>query len=128
MTKPFEYVTSILRSKKNLIIDEDSEKDYKSFLTNRSLSYYEDCVWFANEMNRRHHTDNKLQFDFLINTVRSMNRPFSKWIKNETNEDLDDIKLYFDFSESKAREVLNLLSEEDIKKIRETTDIGGMRK
>jgi hypothetical protein len=128
MTKPFEYVTSILQSKKNLIVDDISENDYKAFLTNRSLSYYKDCVWFSNEMNRRHHLDNKLQYDFLINTVRSMKRPFSKWIKNETSEDLDCIKSYFDLSESKAREVIKLLSEEDIKTIKEKTDIGGMRK
>lgn len=125
---PFDYVNDILQGKKNLITDELSESLYNPFLTNRSLSYHFDCILFANEMNRRHHTDKKLQYDFLINTVRSKKRPFAKWIKNEKSENLECIKTYFQFSDSKAREVLDILSDDDIKKIREETDIGGIRK
>jgi hypothetical protein len=125
---PFDYVNDILNAKKNLINDELSEGLYNSFLTNRSLSYHFDCVLFANEMNRRHHTDKKMQYDFFINTIRSKKRPFAKWVKNEKSEDLECIKTYFGFSESKALEVLDLLSDEDIKTIREKTDIGGIRK
>ena len=68
---PFDYVKEILQGKKQLIVDELTEKEYSPFLTNRSLSYHKDCIMFANEMNRRHHTDKKLQNDFLLNTVRS---------------------------------------------------------
>ena len=125
---PFDYVNDILNAKKNLINDELSEGLYNSFLTNRSLSYHFDCVLFANEMNRRHHTDKKMQYDFFINTIRTKKRPFAKWVKNEKSEDLECIKTYFGFSESKALEVLDLLSDEDIKTIREKTDIGGIRK
>lgn len=125
---PFDYVNDILYAKKNLIKDESTEGLYNSFLTNRSLSYHFDCVLFANEMNRRHHTDKKMQHDFFINTIRSKKRPFAKWVKNEKSEDLECIKTYFGFSESKALEVLDLLSDEDIKTIREKTDIGGIRK
>ena len=125
---PFDYVNDILYAKKNHINDELSEGLYNSFLTNRSLSYHFDCVLFANEMNRRHHTDKKMQYDFFINTIRSKKRPFAKWVKNEKSEDLECIKTYFGFSESKALEVLDLLSDEDIKTIREKTDIGGIRK
>jgi hypothetical protein len=125
---PFDYVNDILYAKKNLIKDESSEVLYNSFLTNRSLSYHFDCVLFANEMNRRHHTDKKMQHDFFINTIRSKKRPFAKWVKNEKSENLECIKTYFGFSESKALEVLDLLSDEDIKTIKEKTDIGGIRK
>ena len=79
-------------------------------------------------MNRRNDTDKKMQYDFFINTIRSKKRPFAKWVKNEKSEDLECIKTYFGFSESKALEVLDLLSDEDIKTIREKTDIGGIRK
>jgi len=125
---PFDYVKEILYGKKNLIVDDLTEKDYKPFLVNRSLSYHLDCVMYANEMNRRHHTDNKLQFDYYINTVRSKKRPFAKWIKPEKSGDLETLKTYFKFSDSKAREALRILGDEDIKTIREKTDIGGMRK
>ena len=125
---PFDYVNDILKDKKNLIVDEITEKDYQPFLINRSLSYHMDCIIYANEMNRRHHLDKKLQNDFLINTIRSRKRPFAKWIKPVKSEDLECIKTYYGFSESKAREALNLLSDEQIKQIKEKTDIGGLRK
>jgi hypothetical protein len=125
---PFDYVKEILQSKKQLIVDELSEKDYMPFIVNRSLSYHKDCVFFANEMNRRHFLDKKLQNDFLINTVRSQKRPFAKWVKSEKSEDLECIKTIYGFSDSKAREALRLLSKEQIQQLKEQTDIGGLRK
>lgn len=64
----------------------------------------------------------------MINTIRSRKRPFAKWVKPVKSEDLECIKTYYGFSESKAREALNLLSDEQIKQIKEKTDIGGLRK
>ena len=63
---PFDYVNAILQNKKQLIVDEITEKEYTPFLVNRSLSYHKDCIMYANEMNRRHFLDKKLQSDFLI--------------------------------------------------------------
>ena len=128
MSNPFDYVNQILQGKKNLIVDEITEKEYNPFLTNRSLSCHYDCVLFANEMNQRPFLDKKLQNSFLINTVRSRKRPFAKWIKSEKSEDLECVKKYFNYSDMRAREVLNLLSEEQIQKLKEKTEIGGLRK
>lgn len=128
MSNPFDYVNQILQGKKNLIVDEDTEKNYAPFLVNRSLSYHYDCVLFANEMNRRHFLDKKMQNDFLINTVRSKRRPFVKWAKPERNEDIQCIKKYFNYSDQKALEALRLLNDEQIQKIKEKIDIGGLRK
>ncbi len=125
---PFDFVNDILQTKKNLIVDDHTESLYNPFLINRSLSYHYDCLMYANEMNRRHHIDKKMQNDFLINTIRPQKRKFSKWIKTEKNDDIECLKLFYGFSEVKAREVLNLLSDEDIRKIKEMTDIGGLRK
>lgn len=125
MSNPFDYVNQILQGKKNLITDDITEKAYVPFLVNKSLSYQKDCVLFANEMNRRHFIDNKLQFDYLINTVRSKKRPFSKWAKSEKSEDIECIQSFYGFSHAKAREALRVLSDEDIQKIKEKTDIGG---
>ena len=125
---PFDFINAILQNKKQLIIDENSEKLYSPFLVNRGLSYHKDCVMFANEMNRRHFLDKKLQNDFLLNTVRSQKRPFAKWIKSEKNDDLECIKTIYGFSDSKAREALRLLSKEQIQKLKEQTDTGGLRK
>jgi hypothetical protein len=127
MSNPFDYTTAILQTKKQLIVDDLTEKEYQPFLVNRALSQHKDCVLFANEMNRRHHLDKKLQNDFLLYTVRSMKRPFAKWAKAEKNEDLECIKLIFSLSNSKAREALRLLSKEQIQKLKEETQIGGIK-
>ena len=125
---PFDYVNEILYGKKKLIVDELTEKSYAPFLVNRSLSYHKDCVLYANEMNCLHHIDKKLQNDFLLNIVRSQKRPFAKWVKAEKSEDLECIKQIFGFSDSKAREALRLLSKEQIQKLKEHTEVGGLRK
>ena len=128
MSNPFDYVNSILQTKKQLIVDEITEKDYVPFLSNRALSQHKDCLAYANEMNSRHYLDKKLQFDYLLNTVRSMKRPFAKWAKTEKNDDLECIKLVYGLSDSKAREALRILSKEQIQKLKEETSTGGLRK
>jgi|TARA_R110000868_G_scaffold282840_1_gene543125 hypothetical protein len=128
MSNPFDYVNSILQNKKNLIIDELTEKEYQPFLVNRTLSYHKDCILYANEMNRRHLTDKKMQYDFFLNTIRSQKRPFAKWVKSEKSEDLECIKQVFGLSNEKAREAKRLLSDEQIQKLKEQTDTGGLRK
>jgi len=128
MTKPFDYVNAILQSKQQLIIDQITEKEYVPFVVNRALSQHKDCVLFANEMNRRHDLDKKMQNDFLLNTVRSMKRPFAKWAKSEKNDDLQCVKLVFGLSDSKAHETMRLLSKEQIQQIKEEAQMGGLGK
>ena len=83
---------------------------------------------YANEMNRRHLLDKKLQYDFFLNTIRSQKRSFAKWVKVEKSDDLECIKQIFGFSNQKARDALRLLSNEQIQKLKEQTDTGGLRK
>ena len=128
MSNPFDYVNAILQNKKQLIVDEITEKDYAPFLVNRSLSYHKDCILYANEMNRRHFLDKKLQNDFLLNTVRSQKRPFAKWVKAEKSDDLECIKTVFGFSDTKARGAHRLLSKEQIQQLKEQTQTGGLTK
>lgn len=125
---PFDYVNEILVGKKNLIVDDYTEKSYEPFLVNRALSYHFDCIMFANEMNRRPFVDKKLQNDFLINTVRSRKRPFNKWVKAEKSEDIECIKTFYGVSTSKAQEVLSLLTEEQLQQLKEKTAEGGLGK
>ncbi len=124
---PFDYVNAILQNKKQLIVDIDTEKSYVPFLTNRSLSYHYDCVLYANEMNRRHFLDKKLQNDFLLNTIRSKKRPFTKWSKSQKNEDVESIKQYFNLNTQRALEALKLLTHEQIEEIKEKVSIGGIQ-
>lgn len=123
---PFDYLNSINHSKKDVMVDDLTEKSYNSFMINRSLSYFPDTVQFANLMNRYHHTDNKLQYHFLINIIRKRKR-FSKWYKPEIESDIEVVKKYYGYNNEKARQVLSLLSPDQIKKIRQKVDQGGRK-
>lgn len=121
---PYDFVTSVTFSKKNIMVDEDTEKDYVPFLVNRSLSYFQDTVGLANLTNQYRHLDKKLQYDFLLNTIRKRKR-FSKWIKQDQECEIDAIMEYYDYSRSKAQQALALLSPEQISIIIKKVDKGG---
>ena len=123
---PFEFVNAINYTKKNIMIDDITEKAYAPYIVNRQLSYFPDTVLAANEMNRNHHLDNRLQFDFFINIVRKRKR-FSKWYKPETISDLDAVKKYYGYSNEKARQVLTLLSPEHINELKRKVTTGGRK-
>lgn len=123
---PFQYVTSINDTKKDIMIDDVTEKAYDSFMVNRSLSYFNDTAVLANVMNQYHHLDNKLQYHFLINIIRKRKR-FSKWMKPETESDIEVVKQYYGYSNDKAKQVLSLLSPEQIKIINQKVSKGGRK-
>ena len=121
---PFEYVKSINSTKKDIM---ENEKEYNAFMVNRSLSYFPDTVLYANEMNKYHHVDNRLQYSFLINIIRKRNR-FSKWNKNIESDNLNTIKKYYGYSNEKARDVLSLLSIQQLNTLKEKINHGGTQR
>jgi len=123
---PFEYCNAINYTKKDIMTDDIAEKAYSPYMVNRQLSYFPDTVLAANEMNRNHHIDNRLQFDFFINIVRKRKR-FSKWFKPELISDLDAVKRYYGYSNEKARQVLTLLSTEQINELKNKVARGGRK-
>ncbi|MDB4372599.1 DNA polymerase clamp loader subunit A [Mariniblastus sp.] len=124
--KPYEYLNSINHSKVDVMVDDITEKSYPAFMINRSLSYFPDTVGLANVMNRYHHTDNKLQYHFLINIIRKRKR-FSKWMKPEQVSDIEAIKQYYGYSNEKAKQVFSLLSPEQITIIIQKVSKGGRK-
>ena len=123
---PFEYANAINYTKKNIMVDDLAEEAYLPYMINRQLSYFPDTVLAANEMNRNHHLDNRLQFDFFINIIRKRKR-FSKWFKPEQISDLENIKQYYGYSNDKARQVLPLLSTEQINELKNKVAKGGRK-
>ncbi len=121
---PFDFLNSINSTKVNLL-DKDPENinQYNSFLVNRSLSYFPDTVLISNEMNRLHHLDARLQYDFLINIVRKKKR-FSKWDKPQST-DIECIKEYYGYSDSKAKQIIGLLTSEQIQELKNKVNKGG---
>jgi hypothetical protein len=123
---PFEFLNAINYTKKDLMVDPENEKHYNSFVINRSLSYFPDTVAIANEMNKYHHLDSRLQFSFLINIIRKRKR-FSKWIKPEIEDDVEVVKKYYGYSNEKSRQILPLLTSQQIDIIRKKVSKGGRK-
>jgi hypothetical protein len=122
---PFDYLNAINQSKENLIVDELSEKEYVPFIVNKGLSYFPDTILYANEMNRLHLLEKKPQFLFFINSIRPRKR-FSKWHKNELTDDLKIISEYFGYSYTKAKQIQNLISSDQLNTMKEKLQKGGM--
>lgn len=126
---PFDYLNAINDTKENVIEDSDNpelaEKLYPPYLVNRGLSFFIDTVYLANEMNRHHHLDSKMQFDFLINIVRKKKR-FSKWFKAQPDEEVEAVMDYYGYSQDKARQVVDLLTKDQITQIIERQRKGGL--
>ena len=123
---PFEFINAINTTKQDIMVDDITEKQYNAFMVNRSLSYFNDTVLMANEMNINHHLDNRLQFSFLINIVRKKKR-FSKWMKPETFSDVEVVKAYYGYSNEKARQALSLLTNEQIDLLKKKVYKGGRK-
>ena len=124
---PFEYLNAINNTKQDIMVDDVAEKQYNAFMVNRGLSYFYDTALLANEMNKRAHLDNRLQFDFFINTIRKKKR-FSKWMKAEEEDNIKVVKEYYGYSNEKARQALTILNDDNIEQLKAKVYKGGTRK
>ena len=122
---PFDFINSITYTKQDIMHDLN-ESEYEPFLTNRALTYYQDCILYANEMNQRFEVSNRLQYHYLLNTIRKRKR-FAKWIKPERIDDLRIVMEYYSISRQKAEEYLNIISEKEIGVLRTKMNKGGVR-
>ena len=113
-----EILPSILQTKQPFILTDQDERSYPAFMVNRALSYHRDTVLLANEMNKYPSLDKKLQADFLLNIVRAQKRPYSKWFKKGADDDLNAVKEYYGYTDSKAYEALKILDDVQIAMIK----------
>ena len=124
---PFQYIASINNTKKDLMTDDVAEKEYSPFMINRGLSYFSDTVMLANEMNRASHIDHRMQYDFLRLAIRPRKR-FSKWMKKTVPARIETIKEYYGYSDAKAEAISDLISDDDIKAMKDVLSKGGKKK
>ena len=122
-----EYLNAINYTKETLFDTEDEsvEKEYTPFVVNRCLSYFIDTVLYANEMNRFNQLSKNMQFDYLLNSIRK-NKRYSKWLKRESEEHLDLVKQFYGYSDAKAREILDIITEDDLIWMRQKLNTGGV--
>ena len=122
-----DFLKAINLTKENLIENDSlAEKEYVPFVINRTMSYFPDTVLYANEMNLRGHLDNRLQNDYLLNSIRKKKR-FSRWLKPEKNENIDVIKEYYSCNYMKACEIAKILTDEQLSLIHGRMERGGLK-
>ena len=121
-----DYLKAINHTKEPLMDSEDEEweKKYPPFIVNKCVAPFPDTIMLMNEINQLPHVDKKLQFDFLINSIRSRKR-YTPWLKAKKIEDLQYVKEYYGYSNEKAKSALNLLNDEQIKTIKDSLNKGG---
>jgi len=120
-----DYLNAINVNKNSLCDEEYDERGYVPFLVNRGLSYLPDTIMQANEMNRYGSLRKRMQFDFLRHSIRSRKR-FSKWFKAEEAENLASIKERYGCSDAKAKEIMRVLTPEQVANIVRSTYRGGV--
>jgi len=121
-----DYLNAINHEKKNLMDTDDEmwEKKYPAFIVNKCIAPFPDTIHLVNEMNLHNHLDKKLQFDFLLNSIRTRKR-FTPWMKASKQKNLEYVKEYYGYNNEKARSALKILSDEQIKAIKDSLDKGG---
>jgi hypothetical protein len=139
---PFDFINSINegQSGKNLMKDctadvstslpdpHRSDRQYVPFMVNRGLSYFNDTVLFANEMNMYASLSPKMQYDFLKHAIRPRKR-FSKWSKRaDDSEAVKHIMIEYDYSAEHARQALSLFSQSQLNTLKNKYDVGGTGK
>ena len=121
-----DYLNAINHQKIDLMDSDDEfwEKKYPAFIVNKALSSFPDCILFVNEMNKMHHLDKQLQFQFFLNSI-GLKKRFSKWIRSSKIKNLEYVKEYYGYNNEKARQALDILNDEQLERIKRTIDRGG---
>ena len=121
-----DYTNAINYTKEPLLDNEDEEwtKKYPPFIVNKCLAPFPDTILLVNEINQLHHLDKKLQFDFLLNSLRTRKR-YAPWLKAKKLKNLEYVKEYYGYNNEKAKLALDLLNDEQISAIKRKLYKGG---
>ena len=121
-----DYLKAVNQTKEHLLDSEDQEweRKYPPFIVNKCVAPFPDTVMLVNEINQLPHVDKKLQFDFLLNSLRPRKR-FTPWLKAMKLENLEYVKEYYGYSNEKAKTALDILTDEQISAIKRKLYKGG---
>ena len=120
-----DYLYSINQSKKNILDNDlDAQKKYPPYIVNRYLSSFTDTILYVNEMNKNSHLEKKLQYDFLLNSVKPRKR-FSPWARKDSIDYLDIVKEYYGYNDDKALQSLRILTKDQLDHIKKLLNKGG---
>lgn len=130
MSNPFDYINAVSFTKQDVIRQasnpDQESKGYVPWITNKTLSYFEDSIMHANMMNKYAFLTNQQQFDFFLNSINKRKR-FAKQAKKIASDDVQAIADYFGYSLRRAEESMKFLTQQQIDEIKKKTDVGGVR-
>jgi len=123
-----EYLNAINFTKKDLTKSEDDlwKKKYPAFIVNKMLSAFSDTIMLVNEMNRNHFIDKDMQFQFLLNSIRTKKR-YSPFLRANKLKEIECVKEYYGYSNDKAKSALDILTKDEIKLIKDKLYKGGTK-
>ena len=75
-------------------------------------------------MNKNPHLPKKLQYDFLLNSVKPRKR-FSPWARKDSIDNLEAVKEYYGYNDDKALQALRILTKDQLDKITYSLRKGG---
>ena len=121
-----EYLNAVNHTKEPLMDTEDEvwEKKYPPFIVNKCIAPFQDTIMLVNEINQLHHLDKKLQYDFLLNSLRTRKR-YTPWVKAMKLENLEYVKEFYGYNNEKAKVALDILNDEQISAIKQKMNKGG---
>ena len=121
-----DYLNAINYTKEPLLDTEDDqwEKKYPPYIINKCIAPFPDSLMLVNEINQLHHLDKKLQYDFLINSLRTRKR-YTPWMKAKKLKNLEYVKEYYGYNNEKAKSALDILNDEQISAIKTKLNKGG---
>ena len=99
-------------------------KKISPYIVNKCVAPFQDTIMLVNEINQFHHLDKKLQFDFLINSLRPRKR-YTPWVKAMKLENLEYVKEFYGYDNEKAKVALDILDDEQISAIKQKMNKGG---
>lgn len=124
----WRYENSITSGKE---IEIDS--DYSQWRTNSVLSNYRETILYANEMNCHYGVTDQMHYDYLYNSIRKKRMKGVKETESEKKarkqkeELLALVSNYYKYNVVRTKEVLKILTAEQINFIKNKNNKGGVK-
>jgi hypothetical protein len=98
----------------------ENEKIYagQAYVINKTLSLEPHTLVYSNIINTYYNLDPRLQYDFYFYGIKRK-RIFNPWPKKDAaSNNLEIIKEYYNYNDRKAKEVMKILSNDQIKELK----------
>ena len=124
MASPLTIILNSINKKTDYLDEIFIEENYVPFLVNKIMASFQDTVLYANDMDKNADLSKQMQYDYYYYGVRKRNR-FSPWVNEIIDPDIEIIQNYYDYSLTKAQEVLRIISDSKLDMIRKLMTQGG---